>query len=138
MKKSRHGTLLVQIVNWKGKAKTSVVGRVAPRPQNRDLLAKPQTIAGGLFVVWRSGTDRPYHGFGGRAATKDRTRKVRPTYPSDGRSSTDESTLEGRLSRALKTRRGRLWPFSSFSSSSTELRLASSQAAGKPGERDTI
>jgi hypothetical protein len=61
-----------------------------------------------------------------------------PSYPSDCRSSAAASTLEGRLSKALKTRRGRLWPFSSLWSSSTELRLASSQAAGNPGERDTI
>ena len=62
----------------------------------------------------------------------------KPCYPSDCRSSAAASTLEGRFSKALKTRRGRLWPFSSPWSSSIELRLASSQAAGNPGERDTI
>jgi hypothetical protein len=44
------------------------------------------------------------------------------------------SALEGRLSKALNTRRGRLCPCSSVSSSPDAACLACSQTAGKPGD----
>jgi hypothetical protein len=138
MKKSRHGTRLVRDVN-RNSGCAELIGRRLISSQRNRLEPQAPFIS---YIIWMPGkvarVDTSRVAQAGSAENQALTQPTSPAYPSDGRSSAVASILEGRLSKALKTRRGRLWPFSSPWSSSIELRLASSQAAGNPGERDTI